>query len=161
MSFTGIEDEILTGELTPSDNFFPPFNLDKFQKAFNLPGEAHQDLVKSKVERALIEVMFALMDFKTITVDEWENDQEDPAISHIESVTFEQGGQSIYVLSYFLAVSLRAKSYILDELKSEVRKDTGENLAKDSPETSSMLFAKSIAAINYFYDEGLNGISLI
>lgn len=124
MSFTGKTDAYLNTVIA-NNGFFPELNLGEFQRVYRVPAEYETELVIECIENARDTTNFIL---------------------HIDQLVWQKKGATVLsevelirpinlTALYEKAVFCLAKSELLKQFATIIRKAAAENLAKESEET--------------------------
>lgn len=150
MGLTGPVGEEITGTIS-NDGFFPDIKLEDFKANYNLPDQATLAMVKRQVLLSMFHVNNQLAAYK--------ESRSENSLADVPSISLEQ--ISMLVISYDSAVYHRAKAYLLDELKTVVRKDIAENLGKDILETRNALIKSSNVSVRLIKGLSRTGYQLL
>jgi hypothetical protein len=135
MSFSGRPTSLIPHPIV-NDGFWPDLDVAEFQKGYRLPAEYLVELLVDGIRLAMGEVNQDLAERKAA----WQAfgirnvATADPML--LPERTFMAD-------SYKRAVYCRAKAYLLSQFMTIVRRDSAENLAKESPQTHEQFLSFS------------------
>lgn len=139
MSFGGHPTAIITLPIA-NDGFWPDLDVAEFQRTYRVPAEYLEELLVEGISLAMGEVNLDLAKRKAawqaVGIDQVE--QADPMLLP---------ERSFFASSYKRAVYCRAKAYLLPQFATIVRRDSAQNLAKESPDSVGQLLSFSQQAV--------------
>ncbi|MFL6968478.1 head completion/stabilization protein [Pseudomonas alvandae] len=139
MSFSGRPTELVPHPIA-NDGFWPDLDIAEFQKGYRLPAEYLLEMLVEGLVFAMGEVNKDLARRKA----QWQAQ----CITRVESADpMILPERTFMAASYKRAVYCRAKSYLLSQFKTIVRRESAVNLAKEAPETHEEFLAFSQGAV--------------
>ena len=146
MSFSG-KPTTLVDQAIENDGFWPDLSVAEFQKGYRLPAEDLSELLAEGIAFAMGEVNVDLAkrkaDWKVAGVTSVES--ADPMV--LPERTF-------HVATYKRAVYCRAKAYLLQQFATVNRRESAENIAKESPATEDQFLTFSQQAVRLLQGRG-------
>lgn len=146
MSFSG-KPTTLVEQAIDNDGFWPDLGVSEFQKGYRLPAEYLVELLAEGIAGAMGEVNRDLAKRKTA----WQAAGITTVATADPQVLQER---AFYVATYKRAVYCRAKAYLLQQFATVNRRDSAENLAKESPDTREDFLAFSQQAVRLIQGRG-------
>jgi hypothetical protein len=146
MSFSGKPTHLIEQPVT-NDGFWPDLNVAEFQRGYRLPAEYLVELVVDGISQAMDEVNVDLEQRKACWQAKGVNSltTADPLIvRNVAAMT----------RSYKRAVYCRAKAFALGQFATVVRRDSAQNLAKESPDTEERFLTLSQQAVRLIQGRG-------
>lgn len=145
MNWTG-RAEIDTLDPITNDGFYPDLEVGEFVGIYRIPSEVKAITIINALKLAIVEINVQLKPFKaliaTATLDDY-------CTAHPYNI----GDESVLIAKYKEAVFCYAKSQLFEQIKSFVRKQEAENLAKEAPETREYWLNRSIQAVQFLFNE--------
>lgn len=146
MSFSG-KPTTFVDRLIPNDGFWPDLALAEFQAAYRLPAEFLTELLADGITNAMGEVNRDLAKRKAA----WQA----AGVSNVEAAdTQVLPERAFYAATYKRAVYCRAKAYLLQQFATVNRRESAENLAKESIDTHEAFLAFSQQAVRLIQGRG-------
>jgi hypothetical protein len=146
MSFSG-KPTTLVERAIPNDGFWPDLGVSEFQTGYRLPAEYVVDLLADGITNAMGEVNRDLAKRKAA----WQA----AGISNVETAdTQVLPERTFYAATYKRAVYCRAKAYLLQQFATVNRRESAENLAKESTETHEVFLSFSQQAVRLIQGRG-------
>lgn len=146
MSFSG-KPTTLVDLAIENDGFWPNLDVAEFQKGYRLPAEYLVELLTEELTTAMTEVNRDLATCKA----RWQNqgvttlESADPMV--LPECTFQAA-------TYKRAVYCRAKASLLPQFVTIIRRDSAENLGKESPDRPETFLAFSQQAVRSLQGRG-------
>ena len=146
MSFSG-KPTTLVEQQIDNDGFWPDLSVSEFQKGYRLPGEYLGEMLAADLKAAMVEVNNDLAKCKA----KWQL----TGVSCVESADpTVLLNPAFKAATYKRAVYCRAKSSLLTQFATVVRRDSAENLGKELPERSETFLAFSQQAVRLLQGRG-------
>ncbi|TWC14775.1 head completion protein GPL [Pseudomonas sp. SJZ085] len=146
MSFSG-KPTTLVERAIPNDGFWPDLGVSEFQTGYRLPAEYVVDLLADGITNAMGEVNRDLAKRKAA----WQA----AGISNVETAdTQVLPERAFYAATYKRAVYCRAKAHLLPQFATINRRESAENLAKESTETREVFLSFSQQAVRLIQGRG-------
>ena len=146
MSFSGRPTTLVEQQID-NDGFWPDLSVSEFQKGYRLPGEYLGEMLAADLKTAMVEVNSDLAKRKA----KWQQ----AGVSCVESadptVLLDPAFKAA---TYKRAVYCRAKSSLLTQFATVVRRESAENLGKELPERSETFLAFSQQAVRLLQGRG-------
>lgn len=139
MSFSGRPTALINQPIA-NDGFWPDLDVAEFQKGYRLPAEYLVELLVDGIAGAMGEVNRDLARCKA----RWQAANITEVATANPMVLPER---AFMVVSYKRAVYCRAKSYLLSQFATVIRRESAENLAKESPDTAQAFLTFSQQAV--------------
>lgn len=146
MSFSG-KPTTLVELAIENDGFWPSLDVAEFQKGYRLPAEYLVELLTAELTTAMTEVNRDLATCKA----RWQNQGVTTLESADPMVLPERTFQAA---TYKRAVYCRAKASLLPQFVTIVRRDSAENLGKESPDRPETFLAFSQQAVRSLQGRG-------
>ena len=146
MSFSGNPTTFVEQRIE-NDGFWPDLSLTEFQKAYRLPGEYLVETLVVGLISAMTEVNADLAKCK----DKWQIAGVTSVKSADPMVLPERTFQAA---TYKRAVYCRAKASLLPQFVTIIRRDSAENLGKESPDRPETFLAFSQQAVRSLQGRG-------
>lgn len=143
MSFGG-KPTTLVDCTIPNDGFWPDLELAEFQASYRLPAEYLPEMMVEGLTLAMGEVNLDLAKRKA----EW----QDMGYKYLEGSGMEL--ESFYLASYRRAAYCRAKSFLLQQFATVNRRESAENLGKESPEQHELFLSYSQQSVRALQGRG-------
>ncbi|MEB0090062.1 head completion/stabilization protein [Pseudomonas sp. CCI4.2] len=139
MSFSGRPTTLIDQPIA-NDGFWPDLDVAEFQRGYRLPAEYLVELLVDGITLAMGEINLDLcrrqLRWQALGID---------TLATADLVLLPR--RELMVLSYKRAVYCRAKSYLLAQFVTVVRRESAENLAKEAPDTAAAFLAFSQQAV--------------
>jgi len=139
MSFSGRPTVPIEHPIT-NDGFWPDLDVAEFQRGYRMPAEYLVELLVDGITTAMHEVNTDLAKRKS----GWQRVGINNVAKADSTVLPEP---HFFVASYKRAVYCRAKSYLLTQFATVVRREAAENLAKESADTTDTFLSFSQQAV--------------
>ena len=136
MSFTG-RDTTFLGQSVANDGFFPDLVLGEFQQLHRIPGHYADAAIEHQVDFARGEINSQLVARKTLWV----------SAGHQSLLAVDETDGGSRNRDYLAAVYYRAKANLLADFQTMSRRDSAEDLAKESDAMYQRLMANSQKAL--------------
>ncbi|KAE9659579.1 head completion/stabilization protein [Pseudomonas sp. PB105] len=146
MSFSG-KPTTLVELAIKNDGFWPNLDVAEFQKGYRLPAEYLVELLTAELATAMTEVNSDLATCKA----RWQNQGVTTLESADPMVLPERTFQAA---TYKRAVYCRAKASLLPQFVTIIRRDSAENLGKESPDRPETFLAFSQQAVRSLQGRG-------
>lgn len=146
MSFSGNPTHLIDQPII-NDGFWPDLNVAEFQRGYRLPAEYLIELLVDGVSQAMDEINVDLEQRKTC----WQADGID---NLVDADPLLLPGRATVARSYKRAVYCRAKAFLLGQFATIVRRDSAQNLAKESPQTEERFLTLSQQAVRLIQGRG-------
>lgn len=146
MSFSG-KPTTLVELAIKNDGFWPNLDVAEFQKGYRLPAEYLVELLTAELTTAMSEVNSDLATCKS----RWQNQGVTTLESADPMVLPERTFQAA---TYKRAVYCRAKASLLPQFVTIIRRDSAENLGKESPDRPETFLAFSQQAVRSLQGRG-------
>lgn len=153
MSFSGRPTTLIPHPIA-NDGFWPDLDVAEFQKGYRLPAEYLVELLVDGITLAMGEVNVDLTKRKT----QWQAVGITTVATGDPMILPER---TFMAVSYKRAVYCRAKAYLLAQFATVVRRDSAENLAKESPQTHEQFLSFSQQAVRLIQGRGRMTAELI
>ena len=146
MSFSGNPTKFAERQIV-NDGFWPDFSLAQFQEAYRLPGEYLVETLVDGLTTAMIEVNQDLARLKA----RWQV----AGVSSVESADpMVLPERTFQAATYKRAVYCRTKASLLPQFVTIIRRDSAENLGKESPDRPETFLAFSQQAVRSLQGRG-------
>ncbi|MDF3132371.1 head completion/stabilization protein [Pseudomonas extremaustralis] len=146
MSFSG-KPTTLVELAIENDGFWPNLDVAEFQKGYRLPAEYLVELLTAELTTAMTEVNSDLAELKA----RWQG----LGVSSVESAdTRVLPERTFQAATYKRAVYCRAKASLLPQFVTIIRRDSAENLGKESPDRPETFLAFSQQAVRSLQGRG-------
>ncbi len=146
MSFSG-KPTTLVDQAIENDGFWPDLSVAEFQKGYRLPAEYLSELLADGITFAMGEVNVDLAKRKA--------DWQVAGVTSVESADpMVLPERTFHVATYKRAVYCRAKAYLLQQFATVNRRESAENIAKESPATEDQFLAFSQQAVRLLQGRG-------
>lgn len=130
-----------------NDGFWPNLDVAEFQKGYRLPAEYLVELLAAELTTAMTEVNSDLAELKA----RWQG----LGVSSVESAdTRVLPERTFQAATYKRAVYCRAKASLLPQFVTIIRRDSAENLGKESPDRPETFLAFSQQAVRSLQGRG-------
>ena len=146
MSFSG-KPTTLVDQAIENDGFWPDLSVAEFQKGYRLPAEYLSELLAEGIAFAMGEVNVDLAKRKA--------DWQAAGVTSVESADpMVLPERTFHVATYKRAVYCRAKAYLLQQFATVNRRESAENIAKESPATEDQFLTFSQQAVRLLQGRG-------
>jgi len=130
-----------------NDGFWPSLDVAEFQKGYRLPAEYLVELLTAELTTAMTEVNSDLATCKS----RWQNQ----GVTTLESADLMVLPERTFqAATYKRAVYCRAKASLLPQFVTIIRRDSAENLGKESPDRPETFLAFSQQAVRSLQGRG-------
>lgn len=146
MSFSG-KPTTLVELAIENDGFWPSLDVAEFQKGYRLPAEYLVELLTEELTTAMTEVNRDLATCKA----RWQN-QGVTSLESADPMVLPE--RTFQTATYKRAVYCRAKASLLPQFVTIIRRDSAENLGKESPDRPETFLAFSQQAVRSLQGRG-------